>query len=64
MTICNNTEVCDINEHSIPCGECDYADYVYEYEDKDLGMAACRCSECIEEIEGAASALKNSRDWL
>ena len=52
MTTCNITEVCDINEHNIPCLDCDYADYVYEYEDKDLGMSAfAAAARACEEIE-------------
>ena len=51
MTTCNITEVCDINEHNIPC-DCADAEWIQEYQDNDTGKSPCRCSECIAEIEG------------
>ena len=52
MTICNFTEVCDINEHNIPCLDCQAAEWVQEYQDIEQGKSPCRCSACIEETEG------------
>ena len=52
MTFCNITEQCNIEGHEEIICHCDYADWVQEYQDKNTGQSPCRCSACIEEIEG------------
>ena len=51
MTICQITKVCTIEDHANVLCDCADAEWVHEYEDKDLGLSACRCIECIDEIE-------------
>ena len=51
MTICNITEICTILEHANIICQCEDADWVQEYQDKNTGKSPCRCIECIDEIE-------------
>ena len=52
MTICNLSDNCIIEDHQNITCDCEGAEWVQEYADNDLGKSACRCCECIEEIEG------------